>query len=370
MSNKKVLIATGGSGGHIIPALAIAKELKNEDITVEFIGAGGIFTHLVEKQGFVFHNIKAFKYNNRGMLGKIKALVFTYASVIGALLQMRKIQPDYVLGMGSYASIATVFAAKIMGINTAIHEQNVKPGRTNKILMHFADKIFLSFEETKQFLADKINEKNEIIVSGCPVEQKVLDAQEIKRDEDGKFRILVLGGSQGARILSDVVPQALITLPEEIKKDLVVMQQTRPEDLKRVTEIYEEYNINCELETYFDDVPAKTRQANLVIARSGAGTVCETAVLGRVAIFVPLLLADGHQMENARILTDKNASFILETARFTPSNLAYEVLRLAENPEILKTMERNSSTAVDQSRTAAKTVATEILEDLKQENNK
>jgi len=365
MSNKKVLIATGGSGGHIIPALAIAKELKDENVTVEFIGAGGIFTHLVEKQGFVFHNIKAFKYNNRGIFGKIKALVFTYLSVIGALLQMRKIQPDFVLGMGSYASIATVFAARIMGINCAIHEQNVKPGRTNKILMHFADKIFLSFEETKQFLGDKINAKNEIIVAGCPVEQKVLDAQNIERDEDGKFRVLVLGGSQGARILSDVVPQALITLPEEIKKDLIVVQQTRPEDLNRVKDIYEEYNINCELETYFDDVPEKTRQTNLVIARSGAGTVCETATLGRVAIFVPLLLADGHQMENARILTDKNASFILETGRFTPSNLAYEVLRLAENPEILNTMERNSKTAIDQSRTAAANISKEILEDLK-----
>ncbi len=367
MSNKKVLIATGGSGGHIIPALAIAKELKDENVTVEFIGAGGIFTHLVEEQGFVFHNIKAFKYNNRGLLGKLKALVFTYLSVIGALLQMRKIQPDFVLGMGSYASIATVFAARIMGLHTAIHEQNVKPGRTNKILMHFADKIFLSFEETKQFLADKINEKNEIIVAGCPVEQKVLDAQSIKRNEDGKFRVLVLGGSQGARILSDVVPQALITLPEEVKKKLVVIQQTRPEDLQRVTDIYNEYGIESDLSTYFNDVPEKTRQANLVIARSGAGTVCETAVLGRTAIFVPLLLADGHQMENARILTDKNASFILETGRFTPSNLAYEVLRLAENPEILKTMERNSSVAVEQSRTAAKTVATEILADLKQD---
>lgn len=369
MSNKKVLIATGGSGGHIIPALAIAKELKDQNIKVEFIGAGGIFTHLVEKQGFVFHNIKAFKYNNRGFIGKIKALVFTYLSVIGALLQMRKIKPDYVLGMGSYASIATVFAAKLMGINTAIHEQNVKPGRTNKILMRFAGKIFLSFEETKQFLADRINEKNEIVVSGCPVEQKVLDAQTLERAEDGKFRILVLGGSQGARILSDVVPQALITLPEEIKKDLIVVQQTRPEDLERVKAMYEEYNIEHELATYFNDVPEKTRQTNLVIARSGAGTVCETATLGRVAIFVPLLLADGHQMENARILTDKNASFILETARFTPSNLAYEVLRLAENPEILKTMERNSFKAIEQSRTAAKTVAREILDELKLESN-
>lgn len=369
MRKQKVLIATGGSGGHIIPALAIAKELKEASISVEFIGAGGGFTHLVEKQGFVFHSIKAAKYNNRGLIGKAKAIILVYISMIKILLQMRKSRPDYVLGMGSYASVATVFAAKLMGIKTAIHEQNVKPGKTNRFLMHIADKIFLSFEESKQFLSNKINEKNEIIVTGQPVEQKVLDALKLKRPEDGKFRIFVMGGSQGARILSDVIPQALITLPEEIKKDLIVVQQTRADDLERVKEIYDEYNIENDVATYFDDVPVKTREANLIIARSGAGTVCETAVLGRVAIFVPLLLADGHQTENARVLTDKNASFILETGRFTPSNLAYEVLRLAENPEILKTMERNSAKAIEQSKTAAQANAKEILEDLKVENN-
>jgi UDP-N-acetylglucosamine--N-acetylmuramyl-(pentapeptide) pyrophosphoryl-undecaprenol N-acetylglucosamine transferase len=369
MIKKKILIATGASGGHIIPALAIAKQLKENNITVEFIGAGGGFTNLVEKQGFVFHNIKAFKYNNRSIFGKIKALIYIYISTINSMLKIRKIAPSYILGMGSYASIPPVIAGKLMGIKTAVHEQNVKPGLTNRVLMRLADKIFLSFDETKQFLSDKINAKEEIIVNGCPVEQKVLDAQTIKRPNDGKFRILVLGGSQGARILSDVVPQALITLPEEIKKNLIVVQQTRAEDLKRVKSMYDEYNIEHELATYFDDIPTKTVNANLIIARSGAGTVCETAVLGRVAIFVPLLLADGHQMENARILTDNNASFVLDSSRFTPSNLAYEVLRLVENPEILESMEKNSAKSIEKSKTAAKTIAAEILEDLDMEFN-
>jgi UDP-N-acetylglucosamine--N-acetylmuramyl-(pentapeptide) pyrophosphoryl-undecaprenol N-acetylglucosamine transferase len=370
MSPKKVLIATGGSGGHIIPALAIADQLNKENIKVEFIGAGGGFSHLVEERGYIFHNIKAFKYSNRGIFGKLKSLFFTYISIITALLQMRNLKPDYVLGMGSYASIATVLAAKLMGLRTAIHEQNVKPGRTNKILMHFSDTIFLSFEETKQFLNDRINEKNDIIVSGCPVENKVLEAENLERPEDGIFRIFVLGGSQGARILSDVIPQALITLPEEIKEKLFVVQQTRTEDLQRVTDIYAKYNIKCELGTYFDDVPLKIRNSNLIIARSGAGTVCETSVLGRTAIFVPLLLADGHQMENARILADRNASFVLETARFTPSNVAYEVLRLIENPEIIHNMEENSAKALPSMRTAAKTICNEIATDLKADKAK
>lgn len=177
----------------------------------------------------------------------------------------------------------------------------------------------------------------------------------------------MLGGSQGARILSDVVPQALITLPSEIKEKLVVVQQTRPEDLQRVQDIYDKYNIQCELATYFNDIPTKIRHTNLIIARSGAGTVCETAVLGRTAVFVPLLLADGHQMENARILSDKNASFILETGRFTPSNLAYEVLRLIENPDIIKNMESNSATALPHMETAANTICKEIISDLKKD---
>ena len=366
--NKKVLIATGGSGGHIIPALAIAQELKANNVTVEFIGSAGGFSHLIEKQGFVFHTIKAFKYNNRGLLGKLKAIIFVYIGILSSIIKMRKNRPDYVLGMGGYASIATVFAAKLIGIDTALHEQNVRPGKTNRLLIRFADKIFLSFEETKQFLSNKINKKNDIVVAGCPVEQKIIDAKKLKRSKDKKFRIFIMGGSQGARILSDVVPQALITLPEEIKKDLIVVQQTRQEDIQRVESIYNEYKIDNTVATYFDDVEKKFIDANLVIGRSGAGTVCETATLGRVSIFVPLLLADGHQMENARVLADKNAAFILETGRFTPSNLAYEVLRLIENPEILKTMEKNSSKALPQCLTAAKTIADDIIQDLKKDD--
>ncbi|MCP4356112.1 MAG: undecaprenyldiphospho-muramoylpentapeptide beta-N-acetylglucosaminyltransferase [Proteobacteria bacterium] len=364
MRQRKVLIATGASGGHINPALAIADELAKENVKVEFIGSGGTFSYLVEEKGYVFHSIRSCKFANQSIFGKLKALFFFYVGMINAILQMRKIKPDYVLGMGSYASIAAIIAAKLMGIKTAIHEQNVKPGRTNKVLMRIADKIFLSFEETKQFLTGRINAKNEIVVAGCPVEGKVMKAMKTRRPSDGKFRILIFGGSQGARILSDVVPQALITLPEEIKNNLIVVQQTRPEDLNRVEEIYNKFGINNELSAYFEDIPTKIRHANLIIGRSGAGIVCETAVLGRTAIFVPLLLADGHQTENARLLTDKNASFILETGRFTPSNLAYEVLRLIENPEIIKSMEENSKKAIPQSLTAATTISKEILEDL------
>lgn len=365
VSNKKVLIATGGSGGHIIPALAIAKKLKEENITVEFIGAGGGFTHLVEKQGFIFHNIKAFKYNNRGPIGKLKAIVFAGIGLINAGFKINNIKPNYVLGMGGYASIATLIAAKFLGLKTAIHEQNVKPGRTNKLLAHFADSIFLSFEEARQFMNSRILDRKEVVVTGCPVEDKFLETSKLKRTDDGKFKILIMGGSQGARILADVVPQALITLPKEIKQNLKVVQQTRPEDIKRVEKIYEEYNIEHDVASYFNNVEKQMLETNLVIGRSGAGTICETSVLGRVAIFVPLMLADGHQIENARILSDRNAAFILEAMRFTPSNLAYEVLRLAENPDILATMERNSLTAIKQSRTAAQTIANEILDELK-----
>lgn len=366
MSNpKKVFIATGGSGGHIIPALAIAKQLEEKKVQVEFIGAAEHFSYLVEEEGFVFHNIKASKFANRGILGKIKAIILMYFSIITVLIQLRKSRPNYVLGMGSYASVAAVIAAKLLGIKTAIHEQNVKPGRTNSFLMYLADKVFLSFEETKQFLNPETSEKSELVVSGCPVQEKVIKAKKAKRKNDGKFRILVLGGSQGARILSDVVPQAIITLPEEIKQNIVVTQQARPEDLQRVKEVYENFSIDYEVETYFDDVPARIRQSNLIIARSGAGTVCETATLGRTAIFVPLLLADGHQMENARVLSDKNASFVLETARFTPSNLAYELLRLIENPEIINSMEENSAKAIPQSETAAQTIAKDISDEIK-----
>ena len=281
--------------------------------------------------------------------------------MLSLILKFRKIQPDFVLGMGSYASLSAIFAAKLTGIKTGVHEQNVKPGRTNNLLIKFADRIFLSFEEAKQYLSNKMNQKNDIVVSGCPVKQSVIDAIKTRRPSDDKFRILVLGGSQGARILSDVVPQSIITLPKKIKENIIITQQTRPEDLQRVKDIYDQYDIECEIGTYFDDIPKKTRHSDLLIARSGAGTVCETAVLGRVAIYVPLLLADGHQMENARVVADKNASFILETGRFTPTNLSCEILRLIENPELLKTMEKNASVAIDQSKTAAATIAAEIL---------
>lgn len=366
MIKKKVLIATGGSGGHINPALAIAKQLKENNTTVEFIGAGGGFTHLVEKQGFVFHNIKAVKYNNQGILGKLKAIAYTYFGLINAMFKMRNIKPDYVLGMGGYASIATLIAAKLMGLKTAIHDQNVKPGKTNRLLSHFADTIFLSFEEARQFTNPRVLDKKEVVITGCPVEEKFIKAKDLTRTEDGKFRIFIMGGSQGARILADVVPQALITLPEEIKKDLIVIQQTRPEDIERVQSLYKEYNIEHDVASYFNDVETKMVETNLFIGRSGAGSICETATLGRVSIFVPLMLADGHQVENARVLSDKNAAFILEAMRFTPSNLAYEVLRLIENPEILKSMERNSLKAIPQTLTAAKSISNEILTGLNQ----
>lgn len=350
----RVIFATGGSGGHIFPALSIANELRAEGIQSTFIGHGRTFNHLYREAGFDFLSLPASPWNGKNILVRLRSIVDFFRALGMCLKLYQTLHPAAVVGMGGYSSVAPIIAAKISGVPVAIHEQNARPGRANRLLAKMANRVLLAFDAARKHF-DLPREKMRLV--GNPVRSKVLEAMDTPRD-DSKFHLLVVGGSQGARILSQVVPTAVAALSLELKQKLHVVQQARAEDAAAVKAAYTEAGIDHTVETFFTDLPVQMRRAHLLIARAGAGTVAECAVLRRVAIFVPLAIVD--QKDNARVLADANAAVIMEEPVFTVERLTTELRDFMTKSSRLKHMEEN--TALIARPQAARESAAEILQ--------
>jgi UDP-N-acetylglucosamine--N-acetylmuramyl-(pentapeptide) pyrophosphoryl-undecaprenol N-acetylglucosamine transferase len=335
-----ILISAGASGGHIFPALAVAEELRSQGANCIFVGNGTAFEKAITDAGFDLEILPASPWNVRNPIRKLWAVVNFVIAFITAMKVIHRARPSVVFGTGGYATVASVLAGRISGVPTIIHEQNVLPGRANKLLAGSVDKIALAFDLTPGALPPRL-EKN-IKVFGNPVRQDVMKSQNKKRKTSDKFNLLVVGGSQGARILSDVVPAAVALLPTKYRSKLQVIQQARSEDVDRVKAIYEGLKVSYDITSFFDDLAKRMVQSNLMIARAGAGTVSECALLGCATIFVPLKLADGHQKFNAKILTDKDAGILIEEDDFTPENLSQQIQELMDKPDILANMEKRA----------------------------
>ncbi len=317
-----IALAAGGTGGHMVPAHALDRELRRRGHATLLVtdprGAalpglfGDVETHLLDS-GRMGGNA----------MQKLGASLRIALNTRRARAILRRAAPAALVGFGGYPSLAAGLAAASLGIPLCLHEQNAVLGRANRLLARASRALALSFPETAQVPADAMRKA---VLTGNPVRAAVLGIAEAPYPalgEEGPVRILIVGGSLGARILSDVVPDALALLPPALKVRLAVTQQCRDADLERVLERYRAAGITAELAPYFTDLPERLGACHLVIARAGASTIAELTAAGRPAILVPLAIAtDDHQTANARALADAGGAWVIAEADFTPRTLA------------------------------------------------
>ena len=329
------VLAAGGTGGHMVPAHALARELGERGHRVALITdergrrIPGLF------DGVATHVMPAGRVAG-GPLGWLKAWSGIRAGRAMARRLFREFEPTAVVGFGGYPALPALLAALDLGIATAVHEQNAVLGRVNRLLARRVDAIATAYA-TVERLKPRHAAKTRLV--GNPVREEVLAIGRARFPEyeaDSPLRLLVTGGSQGATILSSVVPDGLGLLSDSLHQRLRVVQQCRPEDLDAVRAAYQRLGIAAELATYLEDLPAVLARSHLVIARAGASTIAELTVAGRPAILVPLPSAmDDHQTVNAREMTQAGGARTIPQGGFTVAALAGEVAALAGEPEAL-----------------------------------
>ncbi len=333
---KTFVLMAGGTGGHLFPAMALAQELVRRGHVVELMT-----DHRVDSYGGDFparqiHVVPAATPSGANPLKMVGAGVTILRGVSAAYGKLRKVRPDAVVGFGGYPTFPPFIAANLLGIPGILHEQNAVMGRANRALARFADLLAMSFPATR--FADQQN--LEKVLTGNPVRDRVralVGRPYPELDDKGPIRLVVTGGSQGARVMSDVVPAAIALLPEALRGRLQIIQQTRPEDIDRVTESYRQSRASVQLASFIPDLPEQIADAHLVIGRAGASTITELAVIGRPAILIPLPGAlDSDQKHNALFLQEGGGGWMLEQATISPQSLANRLTELLNDPAGLK----------------------------------
>jgi UDP-N-acetylglucosamine--N-acetylmuramyl-(pentapeptide) pyrophosphoryl-undecaprenol N-acetylglucosamine transferase len=329
-----IVLAAGGTGGHMFPAEALAGELVGRGVNVALVTdkRGQAFDSRLP--GVALHRIRAGR-PGAGIASKLIAICEIAFGLLAARRILRALAPAAAVGFGGYPSVPTMMAAARLGLPTVIHEQNARIGRANRWLVPRMKRIATSFAQVDG-LGDVAHAR--IVETGNPVRPAVVDARGTPYAPPiaGPINVLIIGGSQGARILSAVVPGALALLPGELKARLAVAQQARPEDVDAVRRAYEASGIGAEIATFFADLPARMARTHLVISRSGASSVAELCVVGRPAILVPYRhAADDHQTANAEALAATGAAWVMSEQSFTSPALAQRVETLFAQPQLL-----------------------------------
>ena len=336
MTAPHVLLAAGGTGGHVFPAEALASEL---------ISRGYRLGLVTDKRGKAYggalgeletHHILAGGIAGKSMPARIKSVFELGLGTVQAWRLLKRLSPDAVVGFGGYASVPTMMAATLTSIPSAIHEQNALLGRANRLLAGRVDAIATSFADTHG-LAESAQAK--VQLTGMPVRAPIAEkanAPYPNAEGEANLSVLILGGSQGATVLSDVVPGALAKLPDALKARLDITQQCREEDLDRVKAAYLSSGIRAHLATFIGDVPDRLANAHLMISRAGASTVAEALVVGRPSILVPYpYAADDHQTCNARAVDAAGAGWIMAQDTFTADALAARLDSLLGLPAVM-----------------------------------
>src|SRR5580698_939691 len=311
-----IVLSAGGTGGHLFPAQALASELvkRGRDIVVMTDARFANYATAFPKARI--ETVPSSPFN------AVTAPVKIAAGFVVALAKLLRLKPAAVIGFGGYPSVPVMLAANFAGLPTGIIEQNAVVGRANRLVMNKVHKVAAAFPIARFAPADI----SKVVLTGNPLRPEVealWGAHYNMPQTGGPIRLLVFGGSQGARALSEIVPAALTRLPHDMKMRLSVVQQCRAEDIDQVREIYRNAEIRCQLETFFSDLPQRMAETQLVIARSGAGTVAELMAIGRPAILVPLPGAlDDNQTPNAEILSKADAGWCVPQRTLTPDSLA------------------------------------------------
>ncbi len=320
----------------MFPAEALAAELE---------ARGRRLVLMTDRRGAAFgdvlgrierHAIAVRSPSARGPVARGLAVLGLVCAVVQAARLLRRIRPAAAVGFGGYPSVPPLVASGRLGIPSVLHEQNAVLGRANRLLARRASAIATSFPETERIPRDRAGR---VTCVGNPVRAAIAALRGTRYDPpapDGPFRLLVTGGSQGARVFADVVPAALAALPPALRRRIEVSQQCRPEDLADVERHYAEAGVPARLESFFDDMPARLGEAHLVICRAGASTIAELAAAARPALLVPLpIAADDHQSVNGRALVAAGAAIMIQQQAFTPDRLARELDALMADPSEL-----------------------------------
>jgi UDP-N-acetylglucosamine--N-acetylmuramyl-(pentapeptide) pyrophosphoryl-undecaprenol N-acetylglucosamine transferase len=330
------VLMAGGTGGHLFPAMALAQELRRRGHTIHLMTdhrVSGYGDNFPAREVHVVPSATPSVRNPLKFAGASFKILWGIAVAHGKL---REIGADAVVGFGGYPVFPPFLAARLSGTPGVLHEQNAVMGRANRALARYASRIALSFAKTQY--ADAFAGKS--VLTGNPVRDRVRAVEGTPYPElsdDGPLRLVVFGGSQGARAFADLVPPAVAELPEALRHRLRIVQQCRPEDLDRVAEAYRQAKVNCELQPFFTDLPERMANAHLVIARSGASTIAELTVLGRPAILVPLPGSiDGDQKNNALVVDAAGGGWIVEQATISPPSLANRLASLFGDPSKLR----------------------------------
>ncbi len=336
MSLPLLLIAAGGTGGHMFPAQALAEAMLKKGwrvrLSTDARGARytGGFPHSTE-----ITQVSSATFARGGLLAKALVAPRIALGVLSAARQMRRDRPDVVVGFGGYPSIPALGAATLLGLPRMIHEQNGVLGRVNRLFATRVAQVACGVWPTD------LPDGAKGVHVGNPVRGAVLEmaAAPYVPPGDQAMSILVMGGSQGARILSDVVPEAIASLPETIRARLSVSHQARAEDGERVTARYAKAGIKADVQPFFHDVPRRMSQAQLVISRAGASSIADLTVIGRPSILVPYAAAAGdHQTANARGLVEAGAAILMPESVFDAANLATQITTILTTPDAAVTM--------------------------------
>jgi len=323
-----IVVAAGGTAGHLFPAEALAAALVKCGAVVDLATDHRATRYGAEFPARATHVIPSATLRRSNPVTFITAPMQIVGGMARAFLLLGRLQPAAVIGFGGYPTIPPVLAARLRGIPTLIHDQNGVLGRANKLLAPYVDAIGITFPRVLDAfpgLAAKATH------TGNPVRPAVVAAAATPYPgpDDGKFRLLVFGGSQGAKVMADVVPPALALLAPELRARLAVTQQARDDDVERVRRTYAAAGIAAEVSPFFTDLPARIAANHLIVSRSGASTVAELAAIGRPGILVPLPHAlDQDQLANARILEGAGGAIRIDQPGFTPNRLATEIAGL------------------------------------------
>ncbi|MDR3498154.1 MAG: undecaprenyldiphospho-muramoylpentapeptide beta-N-acetylglucosaminyltransferase [Parvibaculum sp.] len=323
-----IVIAAGGTGGHLFPGQALAQELKRRGRQIVLLTDERVQHFDKLFPGADIFAVPSATPTNRGLAGLVRATPAILSGVAQAFGILGRVEPSVVIGFGGYPTLPPIAAAILRRIPTCVHEQNAVLGRVNKLVAPYVNAIASTFVGPK-FL--RPGDAAKLVVTGNPVRDAVtqLAGAPYVAANGGRINLLVFGGSQGARVMSDIVPGALARLPAPLRSRIDVVQQARAEDLERVRAVYDAAGIRADLQSFFDDMPARIAASHLVIGRSGASTVAELCVIGRPSILVPLPHSlDNDQKANAEKLEAAGAAFMIEQKNFTEEALAGRLTQL------------------------------------------
>jgi len=337
----RIVIAGGGTGGHLFPGIAIAEEFLRRDDKAQIIFIGtkkGIEGKLLGQLGYELRTIEIEGVKGRGLKAMVRSAYQVPQSMWQSRRVLKQFNPHIVIGVGGYASGPAVLTAHFMGIPTAIAEQNALPGITNRILGKFVKVIFVTYAQTQTWFP-----KRKVIISGDPVRAAFVAGRYVEKGKKDFWQLLVFGGSQGAVTINKAMINMLSQL-QKMKNKIRVMHQTGTKQLEKVRQAYEKFGIKAKVMPFIVDMAGAYAAADLIVCRAGATSLAEITASGKAAILIPYpWAANDHQTKNAQAMADAGAAVVINESELTSGKLFGVLENLLSDEKKLKKLEKNSA---------------------------